>query len=260
MVSQMLTTQTCTLYLDSAGDPGWPPPFGKSKLRYYVVAGLTLIPQADLIAYQETSQILKKYIPSSEWRSPKFELCFHDLIHGRGIYSTLEPMRRKEMVDEVFSLILKLKPTLFATVIDKLRLKQRYGAQAFPARALSIRATIHRFGMFLKRENMIGSVTMDEEEYRKDRELQAMVRTFKSEGIIIYGFSYQPMYVDKIERVLNTINFTSSIMAPGIQLADFCSRATWQHFERNKSNRFNQLQLLWDRFDNRIYEPSVIPK
>ena len=101
---------------------------------------------------------------------------------------------------------------------------------------------------------------MDEEEYRKDRQLQLMVRTFKRYGIIIRGSFYQPRYIERIERVLNTITFAPSITTPGIQLADFCSRTVWQHFERNKSRRFHQLSPLWDRNGNKVYEPSVIPK
>lgn len=256
----MSTIQFCTLYLDSAGDPGWPPPYGRSKLNWYVVAGVALKPEEDLQAHKEADRILKKYIPRSEWHSPKFELCYHDLIRGKGVYSTLTHPQRLSMANEVFDLLLQLKPILFATAIDKLRLKQRYGANAYPVKPLSIRATIHRFAMFLKRENMIGTVTMDEEEYRKDRKLQLMVRTFKRDGIIIRGWTYQPMYIEKIDRVLNTINFAPSITTPGIQLADFCSRTVWQHFERNKSRRFNQLSPLWDRNDSRVYEPCVFPK
>ena len=256
----MSPLQSCTLYLDSAGDPGWPPPFGKSKLQWYVVAGVALTPEADLHAYEETDKILKKYIPSTEWHSPKFELCYHDLIRGKGIYSTLSHPQRLSMANEVFDLLLNLEPVLFATAINKLRLKQRYGANAYPPKSLSIRATIHRFAMFLKRKNMVGSVIMDEEEYRKDRKLQLMVRTFKRKGIIIRGWAYQPIYVEKIDRVLNTINFTPSVTTPGIQLADFCSRSVWQHFERGKSRRFHQLSPLWDRSDSIIYEPSVFPK
>ena len=113
--------------------------------------------------------------------------------------------------------------------------------------------------MSLKREGAVGAVTMDAEEYRKDRLIQEMVRTFKKNGIIIRGFNYQPRYVERIGRVLDTINFTDSNMSAGIQLADFCARTTWQHFEKNKSERFNQLSDLWDRDDGRIYEPVVFP-
>lgn len=256
----MSNIKSYTLYLDTTGNLSWTPPWGKSNIQWYVVAGLAITPKPDLRAYKETNGILKKYIPRTEWHSPKFELCYHHLMRGKGIYSTISHPQRLAMANEVFGLILSLEPTLFATAIDKLRLKQRYGDRAFDPKLLGIRATIHRFSMFLKRQNAVGVATMDAEEYRKDRLIQEMVRTFKKTGIIIRGRSYQPMYIEKIDRVLNTINFTDSIMSAGIQLADFCSRTTWQHYERSKSNRFNQLAPLWDRVGNRVYEPSVFPK
>lgn len=237
----MSTTTSCVLYLDSTGDSGWTPPYGKSQIQFYVVAGLAIAPESNLKAYQETDRILKKYIPKTEWHSPRFELCYHHLLRGKDIYSTLTHPERLAMANEVFDLLLNLKPVLFATVVNKLTLKHRYGTNAYDPKLLGIRATIHRFAMFLKRENAVGTITMDAEEYRKDRLIQEMVRTFKKNGIIIRGFTYQPRYMEKILRVLDTISFTDSNMSAGIQLADFCARTTWQHFERNKSRRFKQL-------------------
>jgi len=248
------------LYLDSSADPGWNPPYGRSRLRFYVVGGLALTAESDLHAYHETDRILKRYIPAVEWRSPKFELCYHHLLRGKGIFSTLTHAQRLAMANDVFDLILTLKTPLFASVVDKLRLKQKYGVEAYDPKLLGIRATIHRFSMFLESRSAVGNVTMDSEEYRKDHKIQEMVRTFKRTGIIIRGFLYNPMYTDRIGRVLNTINFTDSNMSPGIQLADFICRTTWQHYERSKSQRFKQISPLWNRDGTRIYEPSMFPK
>jgi hypothetical protein len=249
-----------TLYLDSTADPGWTPPWGKSNTGFYVVAGLALSPESDLQAYHQTQDILKKYIPEEKWNYPNFELCYHHLIRGKGIYETLSHKTRFEMANEVFDLLLKLKPILFATVIDKKKLKVRYGVNAHDPKLLGIRATIHRYSMFLKGRSEVGGVTMDAEEYRKDRLMQEMVKTFKKTGIIIRGADYQPIYDERIDRILNTINFTDSTMSAGIQLADFCCRTTWQHYERSKSDRFNQIAPLWNRDKNKVYEPSVFPK
>jgi hypothetical protein len=256
----MSGAKSYTLYLDSTGESGWNPPYGKSKNRYYVVAGLALTPKSNLGAYRDAERILKKYIPKQEWSSKKFELCYHHLIRGKGIYGSLTHPQRFAMANEVFDLILSLKPILFATVIDKPALKGRYGINAYDPKLLAIRATIHRFAMSMKRESAVGAVSMDAEEYRKDHLIQEMVRTFKKNGIIIRGFTYQPMYIERINRIVDTINFTDSNVSSGIQLADFCARTTWQHYERNKSKRFQQISLLWDRVGYRIYEPSVFPK
>jgi hypothetical protein len=256
------TTQiTYTLYLDSCGDPGWCAPNGKSQVRYYVVAGLALTTKVDLEAYSEVNRILTKYIGSATLRGYKLELCYHHLIRGKNQYEGLDHPQRLAMANEVFDLLLRQKPVLFATVVDKVRMKQRYGFQAHDPKLYGMRATMHRFAMFLKRQtDGVGNVMMDTEEYRKDHLIQEMVRTFKTTGIIIRGWNYQPMYEEHLERILNTIGFSDSDLSTGIQLADVCCRTVWQHFEHGKSDRFKQLATLWNRDNDRIYEPSVVPK
>nr|MDO8100002.1 DUF3800 domain-containing protein [Candidatus Njordarchaeota archaeon] len=255
------TPTSYTLYLDSCGDRGWCQPFGKSRTHYYVIGGLALTASADLRAYQEVNRILTKYVPlplSSEY---KRELCYHHLIRGKHQYERLDHPQRLAMANEIFDLLLELKPVLFATVVDKIKMKLRYGINAYNPKIYGIQATMHRFGMFLKRQtNGVGSVMMDSEEYKNDRSLQEMVRTFKLTGIIMRGLTYQPVYEEKLDRVLNTISFSDSEASVGIQLADVCCRTTWQYFEHQKSDRFAQLAPLWNREGNRIYEPSVIPK
>ncbi len=113
--------------------------------------------------------------------------------------------------------------------------------------------------MYLNRIDGIGAIIIDEEEYRKDREIQRMVQEFRMYGITIRGMNYTPNQEENLTRVLNTISFTPSELSSGIQLADVCSRATWTHFERDKSDRYNQLSGFWDRTEYRVYEPSIVP-
>lgn len=254
--------QKYTLYLDSCGDPGWCKPEGLSHVRHYAVAGLALTTRADLRANSKVERILDKYLSNAQTLGFERELCYHSLIRGKDAYQELSHERRLRMANEIFDLIESLKPILFATVIDKVALKQRYGEEAHDPKLLGIRATIHRFGMCMKNRfsNTVGDVMMDAEEYRKDHLIQEMVKKFKSEEVAIRGFSYQPYYHDKLERILNTISFADSATCAGIQLADFCCRTTWQHYASNKSKRFRQLAPFWDRSETRVFEPSLIPK
>ena len=140
-------------------------------------------------------------------------------------------------------------------------MKERYGAAAHDPKLYGMRATMHRFAMFLSRQtNGIGNVMMDAEEYRKDHMMQEMVNTFKITGCIIRGWNYSPQYEEKLDRILNNISFADSTMITGIQLADVCCRTTWQNFEHEKSNRFEQLKPFWNHAGARIYEPSIVPK
>jgi len=203
--------------------------------------------------------MLSSYVPDGErrkWPPQFYELHYSDLIGGRGIFTHLSPPQRKAFSDEIFNLIVTLDPVLFATAVDKTGLKRRYGTNAHWPKSLGLRATIHRYSMYLNSKGLIGSVVLDEEESLKDRQLQSMAHEFRTEGAILRGQSYQPRYEDKLERVLNTITFAPSHMSPGIQLADFVSKAAFYHFERAKDNRYNQIANFW----NKPYEPSIVPK
>lgn len=251
-----------TLYLDASGDPGWPKPFGKSPLKYYVMGGIALTPSSDHIAHVETDRILKKYIPDKQRRlfpPEKYELHYHPLSAGREIFNHLTHPQRLAMADEVFTLIDSLDPVLFASVVDKERLKRKHGISAFHPTQYALRSIVDRFCMYLERVNEVGAVYLDEEEYKKDKSLRQMIHSFRRKGTAIRGFFYRPSHVNRLERILNAISFTPSEMSPGTQLADFISRTTWLHFERNKSRRFNQVKH-WDTQKGVQYEPCVIPR
>jgi hypothetical protein len=257
--------ESYTLYLDGAGDPGWPPPFGKSRNQWYIFGGLALKAEADYSARLLVDEILKKYIPESErqkWPERYYEIHYADIIFGHNIYAFLEPLKRKSLSDEVFQILVSLKPVLFATAINKLRLKEQYGNNAYDPRDLGFRGAMHRFAMYLNNMNSIGTAVIDEEQYRKDKLLQKMMHEFRHHGIIIRGWKYQPQYEEKLERVLNTVSFAPSETSPGIQFADVVVRATWSHFEHSKSNRFGQLEGYWNssKDGSKIYDPSIVPK
>lgn len=249
---------SCTLYLDASGDPGWTAPFGKSIIEWYVMGGVVLKPETDLKAHKETCKILEKYVPNNiraQFPDQVYELHYLDIIRGKNLFSHLKREELKSLSDEVFNLILELKPVLFATAVNKTQLKRVYGSNAYIPNHLAMRATIGRFSMYLKRENLIGTVTYDAEEYRKDKNVQQMIHGFRRYGIVITGENYHPVVKDGMGNLLNTINMASSETSPGIQLADFCARAVWQHLEHQKSDRFNQIVSLGDAG----YEPSIVP-
>jgi len=226
------------------------------------MGGIALTPQADHIAHIETNRILRKYIPERQRRlypPEKFELHYHPLHAGREIYSLLSHRQRLAMANEVFSLIDRLNPALFASVVDKLRMKRKHGTSAYHPTRYALRATLDRFCKYLERVNEVGAVYIDEEEYKKDKKLRQMVHDFRRKGTVNQGLLYRSSKINRLERILNAISFTPSEMSPGIQLADFISRTTWLHFERNKSRRFNQLRH-WDAHNGIQYEPCVIPK
>ena len=91
-----------------------------------------------------------------------------------------------------------------------------------------------------------------------EKEMQQMVHESRKVGIKIGGT--RPILTDSnLENVLNSVVCCPSHMSPGVQIADFVAYATFSHFERNKSRRYDQARSLW-RKAGRFSEPSVVPK
>ena len=217
----------------------------------------------DLKAREGVKKLLDKYITAeqkSKWPAKYYEIHYHDLIRGHNIYSSLDHPQRKAMADELFNLIMGLKPVLFATAVSKMEMKKRYGSNAYNPRSYALRATIHRYSMYLDFHKLAGTIVVDEEEYRRDKDLREMIHDFRTKGIILRSWDYNPRFENTLERILNAVNFSPSSMSPGLQLADMITRTTWSHFERNKSNRFDQLKGLWNDPSRTAYDPSVVPK
>lgn len=183
-----------TMYLDAAGDPGWPPPFGRSRVEWCVLAGFVLAPT--MIAGQ--SKNLKNYcrsmfpIERSKWPDRNYEIHYHDIIYGKNIFSHLQDSARKEISDKIFKIIEKSRPVLFATTINKIRLKRVCGSNARDPRTLAMQSTIHRFAMHLETKQHLGAVIVDEEEYKKDKEIRKLIHQLRRHGASIRGKNYQP--------------------------------------------------------------------
>jgi len=193
-----------------------------------------------------------------KWPGKNYEIHYHDIIFGKNIFSHLEDEKRKELSDKIFDMIISAKPAMFATAINKTQMKKVYKGRAYSPRMVAMRSIIHRFAMYLNREKHIGSVVVDEEEYKKDKEVRQLVHDLKKHGAA-RGWKYQPVRENHLQRILNAINMSPSEMSTGIQLVDVCSRSIWSHFEKNKSNRFGQLERCFDRDQNRVYEPKIMP-
>lgn len=247
-----------TLYLDASGDPGWPVPYGKSPHNFYVLGGLVLTPEAEAIVKEEIQILIRTYIlPSARTK----ELKYTPLIGGYAQFKHLQPVQRKELADKVFSLIDRVKPVIMATVIDKTRLKQKYGDCAYDPKVLAFQGIIARYSMNLKRCSTYGEIIMDDEEITKDNELQKYLGSLKTHGAIIRGRSYNPFCSERYEPLLNSLPlFSSSQESPGIQLADFVVKAVWMQYVKGTSYRFEQIRPFLSSANGKVFEPSVFPK
>jgi len=198
-----------------------------------------------IVAHDKVRSLLAKYLPGV----PVFarELRYSQLISGSPPYDKLSGNERKALADEAFQLILELKPVLFAAAIDKVAHKAEWGYNAIAPNVWALQLIAPRFRKYLVRIDARGIFVMDAEERRKDAKLKELIQNARQQGIVLTS-SYNPLLTNtNLPRLIETVIFVNSDESPGIQLADFAGHAVWRHFERNQSDRFNQIRPLFDR-------------
>lgn len=245
-------TEFVSLYLDESGGRGWPPPWGRNRQKYYVLAGCILTPDQDKGAHQEVPEILREFFPGGDGPS---ELHYGDLINDRNGYELLSDEEKLRFANRVWDFIDNLEPVLVGTVVDKASMRDRYSRPHEPSQ-YAMRATIERFDKHLKEVRKYGMTIVDTQSFEK--EMQQMVHESRKVGVKIGGRD-QGLMGSKLENVLNSIVCCPSHMCPGVQIADFVAYAAFSHFERKKSRRFDQVARHWRRV-GRFVEPSVVPR
>jgi hypothetical protein len=244
-----------TLYLDESGGKDWPSPWGLNPSQNYVLCGPVMTPEQDLVASKTFEGILERRFPIAFSRPS--ELHYGDIINGRGHWAGISREERKAATDEVWEAIIQIAPALLGTVVRKRRLKERYGAKAFPPNEYALTATCDRFHRHLTETDSLGMLLMDSETMAAQAAMQKIVMAGRRYGGKIGGVIGDPDN-PRHDRILNTLAFVPSHMSAGVQIADFLAYATWSSFERGKSDRHDQIAHLW-RSSGTFREPSVVP-
>ncbi|MDE0526596.1 MAG: DUF3800 domain-containing protein [Thaumarchaeota archaeon] len=145
---------------------------------------------------------------------------------------------------------MELKPIAIASTVDKVAEWQNWGEKAIHPQSYAMRSVVHKFSMHLNRRNKIGRVIYDEDKIQFNLLLQEEIINFRKNGIGI-GFQSRP---DKLEKILNNINFCPSHLSPGLQLADFVASAIWQKYEHGNDKFYELIEPLWEH----TYRDSLI--
>lgn len=247
---------TYFLYLDESGDSGWPQDYGgASPNRHFIYAGLVVDGEQNYQLRMGVEDIIQRYFPLQMERPE--ELHYADLIHNKGTYGDLTNDEAKSMADDVFDLIKDVEPILMGTVVDKRRMRDRYGKDAFPPKRYGFRATVDRFNMHLEANDAVGTVTIDVADRGFDRKLRQLVYDAQDSGIEIAGSRKDS---SKVPHIMDTITMSPSEMSPGIQIADYVAYVTRHEHEYGDSDRYQEIEHLFRDPDGAsLTEPSVVP-
>jgi len=242
------------LFLDASGHSEFPPPYGRGKDTFYVLAGLAIKDSKWFESYTGLNEICREYFPAG-WEG--IEVHYGDLINKRGVWNRLADIQRKEFADKVFSLIKKIDPILFGIVINKVKHYEGY-VHPETSKQLAVRFVVPRFSKFLQRNKDLGIMIYDSEAVTSDRPLRDFLTKGRLQGIVTaanWEFDPNAMFQtqNRLEGIVESILFHDSKSSSGLQLTDFCAYAIWSKFERGNDARFKEIHPLFDRVGNTIY-------
>jgi hypothetical protein len=242
------------LFLDASGHSEFPPPYGRGKDTYYVLAGLAIEHTRWFEAYTGLNQLCREYFPSC-WS--QIEIHYGDLINRRGEWNRLTDIQRKEFADKIFNLVHSINPTLFAMVIDKVKHHDAYITPESP-KQLAVRFMVPRFSKFLQRKKELGIMVYDSETITADRPLRDFLTQGRLQGVVMsanWEFCPEAIFQtqNRLEGIIESIFFLESKNSPGIQITDFCAYAVWSQYEHKKGDRFKEIYDLFDKVGQNVY-------
>lgn len=251
-----VTNDTKFLYLDESGDSGWHPDHGgNSNSRYFVYAGVIMTARQNYQIKHDLKEIMNDYFSGADTRPE--EIHYADAVHAKKEFSLLSNDTLKNLRADIFDLILDIEPTLMATVVNKHRLKEKYGNYANPPKQYGFRATVDRFHKELVRTNSLGFVTMDAAEHNIDRKLRNLIYDALDTGIKLPGADSESD--STLPRLMDTVTVSPSEMSPGIQLADTVAYQVHHHYRyKDVSYGYEKIEHLFSSGDG-FSEPNEVP-
>jgi len=225
---------TRLLYLDASGDPGQ---FRGKNPRIFTLVGLACTPEVTYEFGEKFFAVVESFFPKGGPRPKKIH--YSSLINNKYPWNQVD---KKKFADELFDLILSHDLTLFAAVIDKVKLWDKYAYPIHPHN-LSLEFVIERFERYLERVDDIGMVIADRENSDLMKSLLESFERFKE-----MGTSYE-----KLKKIFNTLFFAPSQTCPMLQSVDFCAYAVFSAFERQKSDRYDEIRGKFDPFGVKIF-------
>lgn len=220
------------LYLDESGT---------HRARYFVVAGLAVFERETYFLAQSLDQIQSRYLPgmpapvhfhASPIRAPE----------GRvpAPFDTLSTEQRRQLLDDVYTVIAESRVRVFAVAIDKAFIDGDPYERGFEE-------IVNRFDRMLGRifrdtgEAQRGLIVLAESSYRENIELLA-------HRIAIQGHRW-----GETRNLADIPYFAPASSTRLLQLADFVANAIFGRFESGYARQFDRIAPRLDQEQGRIY-------
>lgn len=211
------------LYLDESGDTGnW------QEQSNFVIAGIAVYE-----FYLDTLSNRLKGVQHKYFPQMAFPIVFHatDIRSGKGIFRTLSPERREELLGDLYSIIHEIRfpnAAVFGADIGVEAAKNPY-----QDRSSIFEEVISGFNSFLVIQRRIqlehkGLVIIDK--YREEQ-YKELLDAFQEQGTK-YGY---------VANIVDIPYFARCRDTPMLQIADLCAYAIFRYYEKQDDKYFSQV-------------------
>lgn len=245
------------LYLDEKGDHGKPPPNGKSS-RDFILTGVGILTENMIDANTSIEKLLHEYFPNKDLKKIKeYELHYDDIVDNKNMYAefAIKQKKRSEFVKKIGEIIVKAKPVIFETKIDKTAYQ---GDASFRKKMIEmvIIQTSRRFANYLIKYKETGQIIIDEHSSYNDT-FFSYIRKIMAGWHESDGNHYIPKHETNYKQIIDTLIVQKSHLSCGLQLADICGGIA--NSEHKRHDPFVNLISMVKKFYNVPYEPFCIP-
>lgn len=226
------------LYIDASGDPG---PFMGKNTRTYVLSGVAMSFKDWKFITDDVRSITSKYFGASEIP----ELHAKELMTGKYPFDKIDSVA---LATDITDFIKHAHVTLFGIVIDKVAYAKSKLGPPSTIVDKTLEEIVNRFHLYLQRHKAMGLIVSDTNQNGFDTSVRNTYEYFRRQGTT---------YV-KLNRIVDTIFFTPSETAIGIQMADFVSYALKRNFEDSDNRVFKEIEKKFDHNQGRVHGLKVI--
>ena len=226
------------LYIEASGDPG---PYTGMNTQFYVLGGVCLSYNDWKFITDDFRAIVSKYFKTF----PLPEIHATKLMRGKAPFDIID---FKQLTDDIAKFLSQAHITLFGIAIDKEEyLKRGYGRpNTIVNKALE--EIVNRFHIWLQRQQTFGLIVTGASTKGFDTSIRSAYEYFRQQGATFVT----------LNRIIDTIFFTPSETAIGIQIADFVSYAIKRNYENEDSKVFNQIERKFDNTNGNVQGLKVI--
>lgn len=214
-------------YIDASGDPG---AYKGQNTKFYFLSGVCMSYKDWELINKQFKSIIGRYF--NPLKLP--EIHSKELMTGRSPFNEID---HKQIADDLTTFISESHITLFGVVIDKTEYEKRGFGPPNTIVNKTLEEIINRFHIYLQRHRTLGIIISDAITKGFDNSLRSTYEYFRQMGT---GFV-------RLNRIIDTIFFTPSETAVGIQMQILYLMHKKRNYENGDNKVFNQIEKKFDR-------------